>query len=537
MILVIAMIERPPYTWLSPPARDLLETLARSGVPAAAIDNGEIAAMTPSLVELIRRASTHDEHPETDSPQTLAQLERCLQALGLARDSGTVRVEELSSVPGLSVLTVLGATAQLEQERDSLLEQERERRIMARTLAEVTISLTSRRHVDGVLDEILRGAGTIMPYQSGNISLIRDGLVEPVRWTGYSEIGGEELMRSTPPSLEELPIAQQVIRTRKPYVVPNTEHEPGWRSFSGTEWIKSFLIIPIIYRDEVRGFLRLDSPESGHFSAEAGERLLPLANAAAVALENARLVEGLEEEIAERRNVEQQLRRSLDDKEVLVREIHHRVKNNLAMVSSIMRLQRNELPEIPEVERHFEELQSRIRAIAGVHEQLYQTGNISRISLAQYVPEIISGIQTTLRHGEQGISIEHEIEDLVVTVNEATPIGLIITEALTNTLKHAFAPGSSGRVSVRIRSYESTEPSTEPSHKLEPTAASGSVELAVIDNGGGITADGPPPEKSGSLGMLLMRNLSEQLGGSLRIESNSEGTRVLVTLPPECIVR
>ena len=403
-----------------------------------------------------------------------------------------------------------------QEAREKLLHLEQERRMLARTLTGITLSLTSLRQVDEVLDEILAAARNLVPFESGNIALIREGLVESVRWIGYQESGGEEFIRHGRPALTELPMEEEAIRTRSALIVTDTGQDPRWQSFPGTEWIRSFLMVPIMYREEVRGFLRLDSAERERFSEQDGEKLLPLANAAAVALENARLVEEMEREIGERKSAEERLRRSVEEKEVLVQEIHHRVKNNLAMVLSIINLQMGEHPDQTQVNRSFEELQKRIRAIAAVHEQLHQSGNLAAVHLPTYLHDIVSGLSQSSHASAQGVNISADVGDMTVSPNESVPIGLMVTEAVTNALKHAFPEGRSGWITVTLRSR------TEEGDARR-------AELVIEDNGVGL-AGGDGEKAADSLGMLLLHSLAEQLRGTITVEG-AEGTRIQVVFP------
>ena len=421
-----------------------------------------------------------------------------------------------------------------QQEREELFQREHERHLLARTISHVTLSLTSLRHVDEVLDEILAAAVNLVPFESGNIALLRERRVEPVRWIGYQEAGAEELIRSMRSPIEGLKPNLRALETQRPHVVADTESDPDWQAFSQTAWIRSCLIVPVVYQNEVRGFLILDSDKPNHFSQEDGEKLTPLAQAAAVALENARLVERMEHEIHERNSAEKGLRRSLEEKELLVQEIHHRVKNNLAMVSSIIGLQKSEFSDERNLNGVFEELQARIRAIAAVHEQLHETGSISRVQLADYLRKILGAVQLSLAEASGRVTISHDFEEVTVTAGEAAPVGLIVTEAITNALKHAFPDGRSGKVSVRVRRQSGTE-------RLRR------VEVRIRDDGVGMEHQEPnaqggnQPGSSGassgagsSLGMVLMKSLAEQLHGTLSL-THDGGTTLLLSFPSKSL--
>lgn len=187
-----------------------------------------------------------------------------------------------------------------EEERERLLVAEREQRLLAETLREVTLALTSQTSHAVVLDEILRQAQRLVPYSAANIALLEGDTLRVARWQGYSAFGSQELIASLAQSLTDFPLDEEVVRSRSPLVIFDTQQEPRWVTLDGTAWIRSCLAVPICLRDRVLGLLRLDSNVPGEFSAEDVKRLQPLANAAAIAIENSRLVEDLEKEVVAR---------------------------------------------------------------------------------------------------------------------------------------------------------------------------------------------------------------------------------------------
>ncbi len=189
---------------------------------------------------------------------------------------------------------------QAEAERERLLAAEREQRLLAETLAEVTLALASQTSHEAVLDEILHQAQRIVPHSTANIALLEDDALRVVRWRGYEVYDSEEFISNLVQPLADFPLNAETVRSREPLVIHNTHQEPRWVVLEETAWIRSYLIVPICLRERVLGQLNLASDAPGEFSAEDAERLKPLAGAAAIAIENARLVEGLEAEVAAR---------------------------------------------------------------------------------------------------------------------------------------------------------------------------------------------------------------------------------------------
>jgi len=253
--------------------------------------------------------------PPQQIPQAAAILAKNAQgqATGpdeftLNRKDGTQVAVEITTFPvkiqGQAVVLGLARDVterkRVEEERERLLAAEREQRLLAETLAEVTLALTSQLSHEAVLDEILHQAQRIVPHDTANIALLEDDTLRTVRWQGYEAFDGEETVSSLAQPLADLSVDAKVIQYRKPVVVPDTCEEPRWVRLDGTAWIRSYLAVPICLRDRALGLLRLDSATPGQFSAEDAERLQPLASAAAIAIENARLVGGLEAEVTAR---------------------------------------------------------------------------------------------------------------------------------------------------------------------------------------------------------------------------------------------
>ena len=187
---------------------------------------------------------------------------------------------------------VLGA------EREQLLAAEREQRLLAETLSEVTLALTSSIGRGSVLDEILCQAQRIVPYSTATIALLEDDGLRTVRWRSSEEFGAEESRSGLVWSLTDLPLDDQVVHARQPVIIPDVSQEQRWMALEGTEWVQSYLAVPICLGDRVLGVLRLNGATPHQFSSRDVRWLQPLASAAAIGIENARMVEGLEEEVA-----------------------------------------------------------------------------------------------------------------------------------------------------------------------------------------------------------------------------------------------
>ncbi|WP_020604610.1 histidine kinase dimerization/phosphoacceptor domain -containing protein [Spirosoma spitsbergense] len=193
----------------------------------------------------------------------------------------------------------------------------------------------------------------------------------------------------------------------------------------------------------------------------------------------------------------QALQRVLEEKERLLKEIHHRVKNNLQIVMSLLNSQADSLHD-PSALSAIQQSQHRVQAMALIHQKLYQSEGIARIPMASYIREMAAYLHESYEL-PQPIGFDLQVESIELDVIQAVPLGLIINEAITNALKYAFPDGRAGTVQVGLC-------------KL----SRGEYELVIADDGVGLPADFAPA-RSRSLGMTLMYGFSEQLGGQLHI--------------------
>ncbi|MGQ9577192.1 MAG: histidine kinase dimerization/phosphoacceptor domain -containing protein [Candidatus Aminicenantales bacterium] len=203
-------------------------------------------------------------------------------------------------------------------------------------------------------------------------------------------------------------------------------------------------------------------------------------------------------DITSRKKAEDQLLESLKEKDILLRELHHRVKNNMQVISSLLNLQANHVAE-PAAKEMFRETQRRIRSMALVHEQLYQSASLSRINFASYLKQLSSHLFQSCGVSTYRVSLDLEIEDLDLEVNTAIPLGMIFNELLTNSLKHAFPQERKGKIKVILRQLEGSR-----------------ALLAVIDNGVGLPSDFSL-ENSTTLGLQIVHTLVNQVRAEIMI--------------------
>lgn len=209
-------------------------------------------------------------------------------------------------------------------------------------------------------------------------------------------------------------------------------------------------------------------------------------------------------DISERRAAAEKIRVALHEKELLLQEIYHRVKNNLQMVVSLLTLQARNTDH-PQAREALGDSARRIRSMALVHEQLYQSGDLSEINFGSYIGQLIHQIESTYEDAARHVRIRTEVASVRLGIETAVPLGLIVNELVTNAHKHAFPAGRSGSIGLRLA-----------------TLPGGELELSVSDDGVGLPA-GIDPEQSRSLGLRLVSMLAAQLHGELTLSRPPEG--------------
>lgn len=228
-------------------------------------------------------------------------------------------------------------------------------------------------------------------------------------------------------------------------------------------------------------------------------------------------LEGVCMNITKRKQAEQQLRSSLMEKEVLLQEVHHRVKNNLQVVSSLLRMQSRQVDH-EDIQALFTEAQNRVRSMALIHEQLYQSPNLSSISFDQYIRTLINHLFHSYGVNPEWIVPEIHTEGITLAITTAIPCGLIINELVSNALKYAFPHSRAGNIQIRLQKCLSSH------HTNHCT-----IVLSIADNGIGIPAT-IQLETVQSLGLVLVTSLTHQLGGTLSLD-RSQGTAFRITFP------
>jgi two-component sensor histidine kinase len=211
----------------------------------------------------------------------------------------------------------------------------------------------------------------------------------------------------------------------------------------------------------------------------------------------------------ERERALEAIKVALREKELFLREAHHRIKNNLQIITSLLSLQASYISD-PLILEMFTDSQDRVRSMALIHESLSQSGDLGEIDFTAYVRELASQLVHIYNDESARITLQLRLDDLVLDVNKATPCGLILNELLSNALKHAFPAGRSGEIHVDLR-----------------VDAARQVTLVVSDTGVGLPIE-LDVLNAETLGLQLISTLTEQLAGTLTLD-RSQGTVFTLT--------
>jgi two-component sensor histidine kinase/ABC-type nitrate/sulfonate/bicarbonate transport system substrate-binding protein len=218
----------------------------------------------------------------------------------------------------------------------------------------------------------------------------------------------------------------------------------------------------------------------------------------------------LSEEIGERKKKETIIRESLAEKEVLLKEVHHRTKNNLQVIASLVSLQLSEIDD-PAIASLLAGIRNRISGMALVHEQLYSRTSLSSIDMEEYLRDLVEEVMRSFIAGDRSVTATVEAAGISLPLDQANPLGLIVGELVTNSMKHAFAGGAEGHLLVRL------------------TEDAGRCLLRVADDGPG--KGKPASERSGKgIGLMLVEALCVQIGGTLN-EDSGPGCSFSISFP------
>jgi PAS domain S-box-containing protein len=216
-------------------------------------------------------------------------------------------------------------------------------------------------------------------------------------------------------------------------------------------------------------------------------------------------------DVTERKRIEEERNAALAKHQLLLRELNHRVKNHLTMITAMLSLKAARQPE-PAVRHEFEKAIQRIHTLAELHNRLYRDEGFEAIDMAAYLADVCGGLRGAVLTNRR-VELDCVSATLQLSVDQAVPIGLIVSELATNAIKYAFPNGRAGKVTVR----------------LDIDGADGHAMLSVIDDGVGLEATG---NGEGGIGVGMVRGLAEQIGGTLYVTGDN-GTFYKLRFKPD----
>jgi PAS domain S-box-containing protein len=284
----------------------------------------------------------------------------------------------------------------------------------------------------------------------------------------------------------------RAIRSGEVVIVDNPAKEPSLKSLAGQFKEARFgntIYLPLRGPRRIKGVLVLHANEGTQTSEEELELLRELANDLAFGIHTIRAR-------ADREKADEALRASLCEKQALLKEVHHRVKNNMQVISSLLRLESSRVDD-PATRRLATDMQNRISSMAVLHETLYRSGNFAQVDLSAYLRQLVGQLSRSLMRAPGQVQLALELSAISLDLDQAIPCGLIVNELVSNAFKHAFPEGRTGGIRV----------------DLSPVGA-GRLRLRVKDDGVGLAMNFEA-SRGKSLGLQLVSDLARQLGGSL----------------------
>ena len=303
-------------------------------------------------------------------------------------------------------------------------------------------------------------------------------------------------------------MSSEVVHTKSPVMLAvETEAEavrrfPALRA-SFRAGLRSFVVVPLIVRGAVIGILRVASTEKSIYTRRHLELLERIGGQIGGAIANSQTY-------TRHIEAEERIKSPLLEKEVLLKEINPRVKNNLQIISSLLHLQSLEIQDAQAL-HSFQVSRDRILAIALVHEKLYQSDDLARIDFGEYIRRLADGLLSSYGLGLQNVNLKIDVYDILLGVDQAIPCGVIVNELVANSLKHAFPGGRPGEIAIGFRDVN------------------GQYTMTFKDDGVGFPTDLDISRPS-SLGLTIVKALTEQLGGAIGMGRNG-ACEIEITFP------
>jgi PAS domain S-box-containing protein len=285
----------------------------------------------------------------------------------------------------------------------------------------------------------------------------------------------------------------EAVRQRQPIMVNDYEAPDFYKKGlpEGHNPLKKYLTIPVFSNDHIVAVVGVANKESDYTDSDIRQLNLMMDAVWKIVL---------------RKQAEDEILKLLSEKELLLKEVHHRIKNNMSTISNLLRIQ-SEDQDNPEIKNVLFDAEGRVLSMMVLYDKLYRSADFKEMSVNNYIPALVDEILSNFP-GKLSVKIEKQIDDFILGVNILQPLGIIINELLTNTMKHAFK----GRKDCLIT--------------ISAKISGRNVYILIQDNGKGLP-ESFNPDKPEGFGMQLVSILTEQIGGHIRIE-RGEGTKFVL---------
>jgi signal transduction histidine kinase len=457
----------------------------------------------------LRAANEQLQKEISERKQAEEERQDSLEKLKIAYDQATLYAQELTEE--------IAKRKQAQARQQQLLEMEHEQWLLAETLRQASAVMSQTLNYEEVLDLIIEQMDLVVPHDWANIMNIQENTARALRWRGYQDAELETHIATHTFNIAEFPGLQKMQETCQPLVISVIEADQEAAYTPEAKWIKSYVGAPICLKNQVIGFLNVNSVTPSFFKESDADRLQALADLAAVALQNARLFESVSQQSEQLRALTTRLAEAEEiERRQLARELHDQAGQNLTALSLNLRMVHNQIAEAGELTRErIEKLCARLEdSLTLVKETTKRIRNVMDYLRPPTLEEY--GLVAALRwYGQEfnsrtniAVTVQGEEPDPRLSASTETALFRIAQEALTNVSRHAQAT----RVEVKL------------------TVSEAIVRVVIADNGIGFEATGPTKRNEHQhWGLLNMTERAQAVGGQCRVESDpGEGTRVIV---------
>lgn len=451
----------------------------------------------------------------------LVEDKKVVGMLAVANRNGGYTYEQLEDLETIAP----AVTQALKRKRNE--QEHMQREVLREAINSINQVIHSSFDFDEIMQKAVSEASVAIGSETAAISLRKDNhwVLSYVYGLPENEVGSEMA------DDEELR-AVLAISTKKPIAINDACTDERVNLNHMKKWgVRSVLVVPLIIRDKVIGVLFFNHHKSTFvFNDNHIDFAAQLSSSISLALENSNLYKSLKIELAERIEAEENLAKM---EKIRIKEIHHRIKNNLQVISSLLDLQKEkfshlEICKTPEVIGAFLESQNRVASMALIHEELYRGDNIDTLDFAAYLKKLTKDIFISYKLGNKNIIFNLNLEQVDLGIDTAIPLGIIVNELVSNFFKHAFPSGNESKIEISLcktENYSSVDDFSKLGNNCIENSGFNYV-LKVSDNGKGIPEE-IEIQNIDSLGLQLVNILVDQIDGCIELNRN-QGTEFTI---------